>query len=199
MFSEEVLLKKGFIKDKNGNWSPNGVRKELSGNLDFEIEKVVAPKYLIIPNNVPSSKNSKQILWVFKPMMGKVSAIMKLASGKKLPVTPIISDSKLVKQYREDTKQYFSGYKKYFLAMIENVEPPYIIELQFTRKTKARFDFHNIVQVVFDMMVEYGWIEDDDIKNLLPVPPLPPMKSHLVSKEECGVRIRVINDKYVNK
>jgi hypothetical protein len=62
------------------------------------------------------------------------------------------------------------------------------VEFKFTRDSKRLFDLINAAQIVQDLMVEYGWIEDDNYTQLIPVfhPEV------IVNKKFCGVRIRVL-------
>ena len=110
-------------------------------------------KYIFIPKNVPSSKNSKQL---FKNSR----------TGRTF-----ITESEACKKYRKATKVIWQLHKRNFLKLIEGKKKPYFIEFTFVRETKAKWDFHNMVQLPLDLMQEYGWIEDDDIHNAIPVPP----------------------------
>ena len=47
--------------------------------------------------------------------------------------------------------------------------PPYKVGLFFVRDSKRRFDYINACQIVADLMVDEGWIEDDDSTNFVPV------------------------------
>lgn len=78
--------------------------------------------------------------------------------------------------------------KRDFHKMIENLEPPYHVCFKFIRDSRRRFDLHNAIQIVADMMVEYGWLEDDDSLNLIPYFDIPE-----VDKSNAGVLIGVFN------
>ena len=71
--------------------------------------------------------------------------------------------------------------------MLKGKEKPYRIELYFIRDTKRRFDYINAAQIIFDLMQEYGYIEDDDSTNIIPV-----FKGFEVDKEMAGVKIEVL-------
>ena len=51
------------------------------------------------------------------------------------------------------------------------------------RATKAGWDFNNMSQLVCDMMVKAGWVPDDNVKILFPVPPMPPLKPYSIDKK----------------
>lgn len=100
---------------------------------------------IYIPGNVPSSKNSKQ--W----------------TGRRL------IESKPTRRYRQQTGMIYKLKAEEFRQMVEGLKPPYQVEFRFIRDSKRRFDYHNAIQIVADMMVEYGWIEDDNADYFLPV------------------------------
>lgn len=184
-FTLEDLKRKGLVQQDDGTFKKvshsTSQPKLVSNSADF----------IFIPYNVPSSKNSKRITWLFKPMKGNVVATMSTKNGRK-SVTPTIQESKACVDYRSVTKNYWVAYSSLFKKLIKDKEPPYVIEFTLIRSSKRRWDFHNIIQLTCDLMQEYGWIEDDDIKNILPVPPLPPKKSHHIDKLNAGIEIRVL-------
>lgn len=97
-----------------------------------------------IPENVPSSKNSKQ--WTGKYFVW----------------------SKASQKYVKDTKDFWELLTDKFLAELEQKEKPYNIEFQFVRKSKHKFDYVNPLQTVLDLMVRYKWIEDDNADIIKP-------------------------------
>ena len=123
---------------------------------------------IFIAGNTPSSKNSKQFVT--------------LKSGKTLLI-----NSKTVQKYLKESKADWILNKRNFLKMLENKEKPYKIELFFIRDSKRRFDYINAAQIIFDSMQEYGYIEDDDSTNVIPI-----FKGFEVDKARAGVEIRVL-------
>jgi hypothetical protein len=120
---------------------------------------------VFIPGNVPSSKNSKQ--W----------------TGTKLIW------SKPAREYREATQWLWASEAQRFKEMIDPDCKPLIIGFYFVRDTNRIFDFVNPLQTVQDMMVSYGWIPDDNIKEMLPCPVYIDGKYYSVDKEKPGVYI----------
>lgn len=51
----------------------------------------------------------------------------------------------------------------------QNKEYPFVIRFKFFRKTKRKFDYINILQIVADAMVSSGWLPDDDANHFMPV------------------------------
>ena len=123
---------------------------------------------IFIAGNTPSSKNSKQFVT--------------LKSGKTLLI-----NSKTVQEYIKESKADWLVNKNEFLKMLKGKEKPYKIELYFIRDSKRRFDYINAAQIIFDLMQEYSYIEDDDSTNVIPV-----FKGFEVDKEMAGVKIEVL-------
>lgn len=123
---------------------------------------------IFIAGNTPSSKNSKQFVT--------------LKTGKTLLI-----NSKTVQSYIRNSKADWLVNKNEFLKMLKGKEKPYKIELYFIRDTKKRFDYINAAQIIFDLMQEYGYIEDDDSTNIIPV-----FKGFEVDKSRAGVKIEVL-------
>ena len=123
---------------------------------------------IFIQGNTPSSKNSKQFVT--------------LKTGKTM-----LLNSKTVQNYIKNSKADWIKNKNEFLKMLKGKEKPYKIELYFIRDSKRRFDYINAAQIIFDLMQEYGYIEDDDSTNVIPV-----FKGFEVDKARAGVEIRVL-------
>ena len=128
---------------------------------------------IFIKGNTPSSKNSKRII-----------AITSKKTGKK---TTRLINSEVTEKYIKSSKVDWLVNKNEFLKMLKGKEKPYRIELYFIRDSKRRFDYINAAQIIFDLMQEYGYIEDDDSANVIPI-----FKGFEVDKARAGVEIRVI-------
>jgi hypothetical protein len=121
-------------------------------------------KKIFISGNVPSSKNSKR--WTGRMLI----------------------NSKTVMGYKKKVKAEFEAYRKTFRDMGKGKPLPYHIKLTFVRDSKRLFDLINMAQVIFDLMQEYDWIDDDNYQNVVPV--FDPMV--VVDKEKAGVFIEVL-------
>ena len=119
---------------------------------------------IFIYGNVPSSKNSK--VW----------------TGKML-----VSSSR-VYRYRRQAQKQFESHRNRFLRASEKKPLPLLVMFTFYRDSNQRFDFNNISQVVCDLMVSTGWIEDDSYKHLVPCfnPEV------IIDKINPGVKIEII-------
>lgn len=123
---------------------------------------------IFIPGNTPSSKNSKQFVT--------------LKTGKTLLIK-----SKTAQSYIKNSKVDWILNKRTFLKMLEGKEKPYRVELFFIRDSRRKFDYINAAQIIFDLMQEYGYIEDDDSRNIVPI-----FKGFEVDKNRAGVEIEVV-------
>lgn len=121
-------------------------------------------KYFI-PGNVPSSKNGRR--WTGKYFIS----------------------SKTVMKYRKDTKSFYQKYAPKFQKELKKHKLPVKISFTFIRGTKHKFDYINPAQTVQDDMVTHGWLEDDNMVNILPV-----FKPYKYDKEKPGVIIEILKD-----
>ena len=128
---------------------------------------------IFIAGNTPSSKNSKRII-----------TITNKKTGKK---TTRLINSEVTEKYIKSSKVDWLINKNEFLKMLKGKEKPYKIELYFIRDSKRRFDYINASQIVFDLMQSYGYIDDDDSTNIIPV-----FSGFEVDKAKAGVEIRVL-------
>lgn len=123
---------------------------------------------IFIAGNTPSSKNSKQFVT--------------LKNGKKL-----LLNSKIVRKYIDKSEMDWRFNKTEFFKMLKGKNKPYKIELYFIRDSKRKFDYINAAQIIFDLMQHYGYIEDDDSTNVIPI-----FKGFEVDKARAGVEIEVL-------
>lgn len=145
-------------------------RCNSAGGFVWKYYKEPDNKMIFIKGNVPSLKNSKQ--WIPK--------IKKL-----IP-------SKTVQKYYKNYEYQFDELKDNFLSLIKNKNIPIIIEVHFVRDSKRKFDFINACQIIFDLMVKHGWLEDDDMNNLIPFPlQLRSNKWFSYNKENSGVWLKI--------
>lgn len=118
---------------------------------------------IFIEGNVPSSKNSR----VF--------------TGKHFIA------SKSTREWYSSTENSFRQNLKKFKSMLEGKSKPYIIEFEFIRKSKHKFDYINPAQTIQDAMVKQGYLDDDNADEMIPV-----FKKYKYDKKNPGVFIRVL-------
>ncbi len=122
-----------------------------------------------IPFHVPSSKNSR----------------VRTRSG-------LFISSRAVHKYRNHSAVFWKLNKGLFLQLLVNVEPPFVVGFHFLRKTAHKYDWVNPLQTVQDEMVKYGWLEDDNMDCLIPMPFKVNNCYTTKSKEHAGVLIKII-------
>lgn len=127
--------------------------------------KNIPERSIFIPGNVPSSKNSKQ--WTGKRLIWSKAAL----------------------EYVEKTKWLWTISAAEFKELVSMSEKPYIVGFYFVRDSRRLFDLINPLQTVQDMMVSYGWIQDDNICEIIPVPVCVDGKYYHVDPDKAGVYI----------
>ena len=143
---------------------------------------------IFIPGNVPSLKNSKIATTI----------------GKGKNKRTILLPSKTVKNYLQKM-----GIKKYHKNRVENyaIRPnvfrlsvgdyfnnypkPAIVGFHFVRDSKRKFDFHNAVQIIADLLVAHSCIEDDNMDYFIPVPMRIDGNWYSVDKEKPGCWLKI--------
>jgi hypothetical protein len=115
---------------------------------------------IFIPGNTPSSKNSK--VW----------------TGK------FLVSSKTTRDYAKNHSDDYWINKVKFKKIFSGIASPYFVGMYFVRDSKRRFDYINICQVVADLMVMNGLIEDDSAEYFVPV-----FLGYKVDKQHPGVYI----------
>ena len=124
-------------------------------------------KSIFISGNVPSSKNSKQMI---------------VNNGRTFFVW-----SKTAQKYVRSTKKEYVSYAPIFKKHLEGLKKPYRISFKFIRGSKHKFDHINPAQTIQDEMVHHGWIEDDNATILIPA-----FEDYEYDKENPGVFIKII-------
>jgi hypothetical protein len=147
-------------------------------------------KMVFVNGSIPSSKNSKVATskGVFhSKTVGKFlreQGIQHYSVSKKqityYKTRPCVFPVK-------ELKDLISGSSK-----IGSEGGPIKIGVHFIRQTKAKFDFHNICQILFDLMVAFDIIEDDNMDCILPFPMQIDGKWYSVDKDNPGAYISII-------
>jgi hypothetical protein len=121
---------------------------------------------LWISGNTPSSKNAK--VW----------------TGSHLV------NSKAVQQWLKATKEEWEYQREYFINAISELPFPLYIEFTFYRKSKHKFDYINMAQIVQDIMVEVKWLPEDNADILKPY-----FGDYIYNKKNPGVLIKILKTK----
>ena len=115
--------------------------------------------------NCPSKKNAKQI-----------------TKDKR------IISSKTVRRYEKEMEGVYRANKDKFIELTKNKQFPLRIGFYFYRDSKRKWDFVNIVQCPLDLFQQYGYIEDDDTKHVIPIY----LGEEVVKKKNSGFFIEIL-------
>ena len=147
---------------------------------------MVNNELIFIPGNVPSSKNSR-----INTNKGSFASKTVKSYLNSLGIQSYSSSKKLVKGY-VNKPNLIESLKEDFLKQTSGKELPLEIGFHFVRDSKRKFDFHNIVQVVLDLMTAHNIIIDDNMDCVIPFALKIDSKFYSVNKENCGVWIKII-------
>ena len=128
-------------------------------------ESVNDNRIYFIGMNCPSKKNAKQI-----------------TKDKR------IISSKTVRRYEKEMAEVYRANKDKFIELTKNKQFPLRIGFYFYRDSKRKWDFVNIVQCPLDLFQEYGYIEDDDTKHVIPIY----LGEEVVKKKNSGFFIEIL-------
>lgn len=171
---------------KNGYWErdrPNATKSKMvapEGLFIDEIykellDKVEVKTAIFIPGNIPSSKNSREIMQIYtgksnccrKPYV-KIGKGEYLCTGCNKPCQlgrrPILGYSKVCKKFMDDSVDDFENNAETYLSW--GVPYPHNVGMYFIRNSRRHFDGINAAQIIFDQFTKYGWAEDDDMDYL---------------------------------
>ena len=123
---------------------------------------------IFIPGNCPSLKNSKRVV--------------RLKNGRTVVLPP-----KTVDEYLRKHEWNYQTNKDKFRNECLKTVPPYKVGFYFKRDSKRRFDYINAAQIVQDLMVKHGWIQDDNADFLIPV-----FEGYEIDKDNPGVTIKLL-------
>ena len=101
-------------------------------------------------------------------------------------------DSKSTQKFKKESKDDWKDKKEQFLNMLKDKEKPYKIGFHFVRDSRRKYDWVNPVQTMQDLMVHNGWIEDDNITEMFPIPLEIDGALHSYDKESPGCYIKVL-------
>lgn len=138
-----------------------------------------------IEGNVPSSKNSK-----VKGPNGIFSSKTVKKYLSRLGIQRYSVGRKEVKGYVTRPNK-FEALRPQFEGELAGREYPIKIGFHLVRGTAHKCDFHNIVQIIADLMVAHDIIEDDDMDHFIPVPFKRNGKYYTLDRENPGVYIKI--------
>ena len=140
-------------------------------------------RYIYIPHNVPSAKNSK-----VKTEKGIFMSKSVRKYLQKIGVKNYSVSKKKYENYKTKPNLFAEAIAK-MKDDLSNEKSPHVIAFHFIRDSKRKFDFHNAVQIVADLLVSHGVIPDDDMDNFIPEAMMVEGLWYKVDKEKAGVII----------
>lgn len=204
-------LKEQIDKEKTLFNTEEFVVVDSNINIKLYSDLISNPEKIIyIPGNVPSLKNSKDILamptgrticcnvkYIKHPDIqspkGKIHQYECENCGvifPKLGSRPTMRPSKAYLKYEKDSKHsYLSNTTKFQKLMIDLPLPIYV-GFYFIRKSKHTWDWDNAMTSVMDLMRHSNWIPEDDSTVIEPYP----LGWHHDSKNG-GVVITILKEK----
>lgn len=138
-----------------------------------------------IPFNVPSSKNSR-----INTSRGSFMSKTTKDYLNKLGIQSYSSSKKLVKGY-VNRPNLIEELREEFNKQIKDKELPLEIGFHFVRDSKRKFDFHNIVQVILDLLTAHNIIIDDNMDCVIPYAFKINDRFYSYNKENSGVWIKI--------
>ncbi len=144
---------------------------------------------IFIPFNVPSLKNSEKPVTL--PGKDYTTLVPSDAVRKYLQKIGVKKYSaKGVEDYATRPNLFRASVGDYF----EGVKLPVRIKFYFVRDTKRKFDFHNAVHIIADLLVAHGFIEDDNMDCFIPLPMRSGGAWYSVDKHNPGVYLKKIEE-----
>ncbi len=140
---------------------------------------------IFIPGNVPSSKNSK-----IKSSKGIFHSKTVRKYLSSLGIKHFSTSKKEVESLKTRTNLFLDNTNK-LTNKLKEMDPPHKLGFHFVRKDKRSFDFHNMVQIIADLLVAHDVIEDDDMDHFIPVPYKINGNYYSIDKEDPGVYIKL--------
>lgn len=140
---------------------------------------------IFIGGNVPSLKNSK-----IKTSRGIFPSKTVKKYLQNLGIQKYSVSKKTVTEYVTRPNK-FMNISEEWNKQIENKEYPLKIGFHFIRDSKRKFDFHNAVQIIADLLVAHDFIEDDNMDYFIPIPLKYKGKWYSIDKDNPGVLIKL--------
>lgn len=167
--------------------NPGKARNEAVFQLCKQAENWVSENAhlgIYIKGNIPSSKNKKEIGMYKKYVPDTENPLNTKGILKEFRT---LQDSAVTKEYRLVSRPQWVDNKRKFKSLSDGLKMPLNVEFTFIRDSMRRFDYHNAVQICADVMVECGYIIDDETCYLKPV-----FGDVFYSKSLAGVIIKVL-------
>lgn len=135
--------------------------------------------------NVPSLKNSK-----IKTSRGIFHSKTVAKYLRLLGIQKYSASKQLVIGYKT-RPNLFQPIANELKKQVSKQEYPIKIGFHFVRDSKRKFDFHNAVQIIADLLVAHKVIKDDNMDCFIPIPFRIKGEYYTYNKESPGVFIKI--------
>ena len=142
---------------------------------------------IFIPGNVPSLKN-KKINGKFLPVT--VRKYLQFVGIAKYNCNHTKKKPKIVEEYKDILR--VNLFRKSVGTYFDDVDFPVKLGFHFVRNSKRKFDFHNAVQIIADLLTAHDFIPDDDMTCFLPFPMQKTGEWYSIDKHNPGVYIKIL-------
>ena len=141
---------------------------------------------VFIPFNTPSLKNSR-----VNSRRGSFHSKTVAKYLQQLGIKSFSTRDKIVEGYVKRPNLFYQAvkdvdYKKY---------EPLLLGLHPVRESKRKFDFHNCVQIIADLLTAHDIIEDDNTDYFIPMPLKIKGKYYTHNPYNPGIWLEVLNGK----
>ena len=145
---------------------------------------------IFIQNNVPSIKNSKQIV-VIKRESGRIERRLISSKTVKKYLFSLGIESYSTRKKEIKLNNEFNGINPFRSLMdlfFEKEKLPSVYPVTFyfffVRSSRRKFDYNNVMQILADLLVAHDFIPDDDADHFIGIP-----CGYIVEPEAPGVYI----------
>ncbi len=138
---------------------------------------------IFISGNVPSLKNGK-VNGIYHP-----KTVTKYLRALNIQTYSV--GKRTVKGYKDPDKPnlFLQQIGDYF----KDVKHPIVLGVHFVRNSRRRFDFHNIFQIIGDLLTAHNLIPDDNMHYLIPAPFKINRKWFTIDKQNPGVWLKILD------
>ena len=138
---------------------------------------------IFLRGNVPSLKNSK-VKGIYHPKT--VTQYL-----RSLNIQGYSARRKEVKEYVDPNRPNL--FRQQVGDYFKDIEYPIVLGAHFVRNSERSFDFTNACHILHDLLTAHRYIEDDNMKYLIPAPFKINGNWYSIDKETPGVWLKILN------
>ena len=146
---------------------------------------------IFIPLNVPSSKNSKTAV----PGKGVFHSATVKSYLQKHGIQAYSVTKRTVKGYKARPNAFYA-ITHVLKEQFDSTPKPFVLGFHFVRDSRRKYDFHNAVQIIFDLLVAHNVLSDDDTSVVYGVPFKINDKWESLDPKNPGVYLTILNESH---